>query len=221
MTFLTTPTAKELLGILFGAGLRVATPGAAPANVEISERPGPDGQACVVLKPDPEHGAERVLQVLGQAGYAVQTQIDGEIYVIGRAAVAHRGELVMAFTIPVRLPTLNPQLRMHWYRKSKAIKALCWDVFAAIPANQRPRQPLEHIVIEIDRYNTNEPDQENLQASGKWLLDVLQPLHPTARPYGLGVIREDASWCLHDTLIRHVPSRTKRTDVRIYRAKKA
>lgn len=126
--------------------------------------------------------------------------------------------LLLAFDLPLRLPSFNPQLRTHWSTKAKQLKALAWEVHAAVPPKLRPRTPLQHIEVEIDRYCTIQPDEENLKAAGKWLLDVLQPMHPARRPYGLGIILEDAPTCLHALRVNHVQSSRRFTAVRIYRS---
>lgn len=214
MTHCSHPLTKDLLSILYGAGLSIRAPGAAPAHVTLAERDAGDGQRHLVLTTSPDHGTARVEQVLRQAGYDVDSSQADEIVVRGHA----ERELILAFSLPVRLPTLNPQVRTHWFAKRKRINTLCWEVHASLPPARRPRSPLEHIVIEIDRYNCNEPDQENLIASAKWLLDVMQPMHPKTRPYGLGIIREDARWCVHDLDVKHIASRARRTDVRIFKS---
>ena len=77
---------------------------------------------------------------------------------------------------------------------------------------------IDHLEVEIDRHCTIEPDEENLKASGKCLLDVLQPMHPVRRPYGLGIILEDAPSCLHALRVNHIQSSRRFTSVRIYRS---
>lgn len=125
---------------------------------------------------------------------------------------------LVAFSMPLQLPTFNPMLRMHWSKKRKIIQALSWEVVAALPRNERPPTPLKNVNVMITRYGKTEPDEDNLKASSKLLLDVLQPMHPTVRPYGLGVILNDAKWCVHSTTVVHVCSNEKRTDVKIFGA---
>lgn len=205
---------RELVHILLGSGLTLE-PRFVPSAGQC--RVGSPGPGRIQLTPGAGAGIERMGQVLGQAGYLFET-VEGSIVVTGRNL---NHDLLLRFELPLRLETLNPQVRTHWSEKRRAIKALALEVFHAVPHQQRPRTPLDNIEIEIDRFSTKEPDQENLMSCSKWLLDLMQPFHEKTRPYGLGWIREDASSCLKDCRVRHVESKQARTDVRIYRAKPA
>lgn len=117
----------------------------------------------------------------------------------------------------LRLMPLNTMLRTHWSKKRKLIQELAWEVRALIGHRQQPAEPWPRVSVLVERYSTQEPDEENLDSCVKFLMDVLQPFHPTLRPYGLGVIKEDNKKCVAKREVLHVQSRLKQTRVVITR----
>lgn len=205
---------KDLVYTLLGAGLSLQPRHVQPSgSCEIAAA----GQGQIRLSPGPGAGVERMRQVLSQAGYRFD-EADGKFIVLGRD-LSH--DLLLGFELPFRLVTLNPMTRIHWSKKPAIFREMSLELMAAVPYQNRPRTPLENIEIEIERYSTKEPDQENRQSATKWLLDLMQPFHQKSRPYGMGWILSDAPSCLKDCRVRHVSSKLSRTEVRIYRAKPA
>lgn len=139
---------------------------------------------------------ERIAQVLDQAGFSYDRE-ESALLVTGRAP-----KVLLQFDLPLRLETLNPQVRLHWAAKHRKLLKLAQTMAAVVPAGQRPRDPLEGIEVEIERHSTREPDQENLAKT---------------RPYGLGWIRSDGPKCLKACRVRHVQTRAILTTVRITR----
>ena len=87
---------------------------------------------------------------------------------------------------PLLLP--NRKKTLHWAKQSQLIHALSQEVSHVI--GQGPPQPLSKAHVRVFRYGIQEPDHDNLTASLKWLLDVLQP-RSHRHPYGLGIIAGD------------------------------
>lgn len=213
-----TSALKDVLGLLFSAGFAVGPENQAPAPDRVQLRPAPDvGGLPLVVCPSSTLLREQLLEALQQGGYRV-TEKPGDLLELASTEAA---DLLLQFQLPIRLKTLNPQLRIHWAKKGTQMQDLAWMVLASVPPGDRPRMPLQNIDMEIDRFSTQEPDEENLNGCAKWIRDVLQPMHPTLRPYGLGFILEDAKWCVHHLRVKHVQSREHRTDVRIYRSNQA
>jgi hypothetical protein len=204
----------SLLATLVGQGVAIRAAGSAPALAGELQRHA-DGTIRVAYDRNDPDRIDGLAAVLQARGLVVERLGDDGMQILGRRQDHNQ---LLAFELPIRLPSLNPQLRTHWSTKGKKLKELAWEIHAAVPPRIRPRTPLENIEVEIDRYATNEPDEENLKASAKWLLDVMQPMHPSARPYGLGIIREDAKWCLRALRVKHVASSKALTVVRIYRS---
>jgi hypothetical protein len=95
----------------------------------------------------------------------------------------------LVFRLAAPLPLLNVQLRQHFAQRGAAKKDLAWEVLAAL-GRARPAQPLQRVEVTIWRHSVQAPDQDNLVASAKSLLDVLQPASKR-HPYGVGVISGD------------------------------
>lgn len=114
----------------------------------------------------------------------------------------------IVFRLARPLPLLNVQLRQHWSKRGNERKDLAWEIVAAL-GRARPEKLIEFADICIWRHSVQRPDDDNLQASKKGLLDVLQP--PSKRhPYGLGVIIGDDPGHLR-SIIHHVKAQ-HRTD---------
>ncbi len=69
--------------------------------------------------------------------------------------------------------------------------------------------PMEYATVQVWRHGIQEPDYDNLFASLKGLMDVLQPVSKR-HPYGCGVILNDSPKHVY-TRIHHVQAQ-KRVD---------
>lgn len=214
MTILAPLDYPLLLANLLEQGVSVRSAGAAAPLATTVDRHADGSVQLAYDEPDSARMAA-VASALQHEGLVVEHLPGVGMQILGRR-LDHN--LLLAFDLPLRLPSFNPQLRTHWATKAKRVKALAWEIHAAVPLKLRPRTPFQGIEVEIDRHCTIEPDEENLKASGKWLLDVLQPMHPVRRPYGLGIILEDAPSCLHALRVNHIQSSRRFTAVRIYRS---
>lgn len=96
---------------------------------------------------------------------------------------------MIALTLPV-LPGQNRLLRMHWSRRRKERDALAWQIRAQLPFGRPPAPPARATVV-VSSYRIKLLDADNLAATVKSLLDVLQPFDAKSRPYGLGLIAGD------------------------------
>lgn len=96
----------------------------------------------------------------------------------------------LVISLPKLLPAQNVALRTHWASRRKARINLAWEIAAEL-GRQRTLAPIERASVEITRYYCGTPlDPDNLAASAKHVLDVLQP--PSRRcPTGLAVIAGD------------------------------
>jgi hypothetical protein len=106
---------------------------------------------------------------------------------------AHR----ISFTLDKPLPLLNRMLRTGYRTRSKQRRALAWEIAAKIPYWLKPATPLRTARITVTRYSVGDPDVDGILV--KHLLDVLQPMHLTRCPDGLGIISGDSR--LHISLI--------------------
>lgn len=106
----------------------------------------------------------------------------------------------------------------QWVKASKLRKALAEEVAACLPV-PRPAA-LEKARVEIVRYTVSLADEDNLHASVKPLLDVLQPAGSAGRKYGLGMIESDSPASLHLIVRQEKVHRRalQRTDVVVSRA---
>jgi hypothetical protein len=95
--------------------------------------------------------------------------------------------LKLDFTIPIRTPTFNELLRMHFRVRAKSLKAIAWEIKIAA---QVPPQPFQRARVTIHRYTTGTLDQDGRQGIAKGILDVLQPCSKR-HPMGLGFIVGD------------------------------
>jgi len=98
----------------------------------------------------------------------------------------HIGEYSFTLKRPLILP--NRKKDMHWSTKSKLIHALSQEVAQAI--GRGPPEPIPKALVRVFRHGIKQPDDDNLVASLKWLLDLLQP-RSKRHPYGLGIIAGD------------------------------
>lgn len=90
-------------------------------------------------------------------------------------------------TIPIRTPTLNQLLRMHFRAKARSLKAIAWEIRAlAIP----PASPIQRARVTIHRYTPRSLDADGLSSVAKGILDVLQPCSKR-HPLGMGFITGD------------------------------
>ena len=118
---------------------------------------------------------------------------------------------MFAFEIPLRTPTLNDWLRMHWRKRGRASRDIS---MAVIFACRPPRVPLKYCRITIRRESTQEPDRDGLVGGVKPLLDALQPFSKR-HPHGLGFIVDDSPRCVLDLVVIHVPGKGRRTHITI------
>lgn len=105
---------------------------------------------------------------------------------------------VVMLTLPYLLPMLSERQRcVNWqrYARRQWINRLQKDVSALIVEQHGNwiYAPFGNALIVVERVSAAnwEPDGDNMAASVKELVDVLQPLHPTIRTYGLGIIAGD------------------------------
>lgn len=125
--------------------------------------------------------------------------------------------IAFEFSLLDPLPLLNVWERMHWHKKKRVKRGMAWQIHRQI--GKLPDRPLAQCEIEVDRYSSGrEPDQDNLSASVKGLLDILKKCS-TRNMLGLGLIADDSPECIKRQTIRHVPCARgeERTFVRIYR----
>lgn len=71
----------------------------------------------------------------------------------------------------------------------KERERMAWEI-ASLLTGSRPVRPIKFVRVQVFRHSVGEPDTDNLYASCKPLLDVLQPA-TDRRTYGLGVIEND------------------------------
>lgn len=126
------------------------------------------------------------------------------------------GEYSFTLKAPLLLP--NRKKNLHWAAQSNLINALSQEVAQIIGPG--PQEPIAKAHIRVLRYGLKAPDRDNLHASLKWLLDVLQPRSPR-HPYGLGIIAgDDPEHLTHE--IHHVQVKARaeqRTVVKILELK--
>jgi len=113
------------------------------------------------------------------------------------------------FAIPVRTPTLNELLRMHFRLRAKTAQSLAWQVrSSAMP----PAKPIQACNVIIERTSPREPDPDGLNSCGKIIMDILQPCS-LRHPMGLGFIADDSSKCVRNFQVRHINGRDPRTRI--------
>lgn len=111
------------------------------------------------------------------------------------SAAAQDGRLkatgeTISFVLPHALLSLNGRLRQTQKAARRHRIGLAKEVMA-LTAGQRPREPWTRAKIIVQRMSVRTLDEDNLNASVKTLLDVLQP--PSAHhPSGLGIIANDS-----------------------------
>lgn len=96
---------------------------------------------------------------------------------------------MIALTLPVQ-PGQNALLRMNRWKRRKERDALAWQIRAQLPFGRPPAPPARATVV-VSSYRIKLLDDDNLAATVKSLLDVLQPFDARRRPYGLGLIAGD------------------------------
>lgn len=117
----------------------------------------------------------------------------------------------LTFTLRNALELPNRRGLASTRRRAAALVAerrrtLAWEV-ASLLAGQRPEAPLPFVKVTVFRHSRGEPDEDNLHAAVKDLLDVLQPAGPQ-RTFGLGLIENDGrKHCFLRVL--HVPARSR------------
>lgn len=91
-------------------------------------------------------------------------------------------------TIPLRTPTMNQLLRMHFRARARNLKALAWAIRAA--AGPPPFYPMRRVKVTVHRYTPRDLDQDGQGGIAKGILDVLQPCSKR-HPLGMGYIVGD------------------------------
>jgi hypothetical protein len=90
-------------------------------------------------------------------------------------------------TIPIRTPTGNELLRMHWRARARKLKEIAWLIREqAMP----PATPLEKAKVTIHRYTPRQLDPDKLGNIAVGILDALQPCSKR-HPLGMGFIAGD------------------------------
>jgi hypothetical protein len=119
-------------------------------------------------------------------------------------------DIIFRLAAPLQLP--NRKSNLDWKAKGamtkKARELLAWEIRAVL-AGQLPLEPFEYSSVIVFRHGITEPDRDNLYASAKDLLDVLQPMRDKRpkRLFGLGIISDDKpSRCAFD--IKHVKAKS-------------
>lgn len=115
-------------------------------------------------------------------------------------------------SMPIRTPTVNELLRMHWRVRGRLQRRVALELYVALGlARWRPAQPWARARVRIERYSPQQPDADALPGTAKLVLDALQP--PSKRhPYGLAVIAGDRAAELEVEVV-HVGRRLQRTDI--------
>ena len=96
------------------------------------------------------------------------------------------GDILLELSRPLTL--LNERDRQHWAKKRTEKSQMAWEIRCQLA--WLPSSPIHRAEVTVWRHSVRAPDQDNLEASVKPLLDVLQPashLHP----FGLGIIAGD------------------------------
>ena len=97
---------------------------------------------------------------------------------------------MIRFDLPFVLPSLNTLIRLHWSQRGKLIRSLSGTVAALTVDLPRGAAPIDRARVTVIRHAIQEIDPDNLAASAKHLLDVLQP-RSERHPHGLGLIAGD------------------------------
>lgn len=118
---------------------------------------------------------------------------------------------IITFTLrePLKLPNRRgiPQNRNAGAAILKKERAFLSQEIWALLGGRLPKEAFSYAQVKVFRHSLQEPDTDNLYASCKALLDVLQPVAKN-RVYGLGIIENDKpSRC--DLIVRHVRARKK------------
>jgi hypothetical protein len=95
-------------------------------------------------------------------------------------------DIVFRLSRPLLLP--NRKKNLHWTDISRIIHDLSDEAARAI--SNAPAETIAFASVGVLRYGLKEPDDDNLRASLKMLLDILQP-RSKRHPYGLGIIADD------------------------------
>lgn len=94
--------------------------------------------------------------------------------------------------IPQALPSPNRTHSRHWAVAAERRRLWAWYVKLALIGQVLPAEPIRYAYVRIERHSSGGLDIDNLYASAKAVLDVLQPFGPR-RPLGLGIIAGDDS----------------------------
>lgn len=120
------------------------------------------------------------------------------------------------FELPYLLPTLNEWERMHWASRRRYKRKLARNIGTTMLITGQRFPDLSRYPradVRVERHSSRSPDNDNLTASVKPLLDALQPAS-NKRKYGLGLILEDNP----DTItldVQHVKARRSHTRVEV------
>lgn len=113
--------------------------------------------------------------------------------------------------MPIALPSLNSFVKMHWAQYARHRKEWGqWVMVAKAQARVLGRPELKRVRIEIERRTARLIlDQDNLQASRKWLMDALVQN---------GILADDSTEVIEQCTITQVkvPKKDGETVVRIY-----
>ncbi len=94
-------------------------------------------------------------------------------------------------------PTLNAYTRWHWRKQRAASRPAAWALRLALAGTGHdPTRPFTRCEMRVVRVAPGTaPDPDGLIGGLKPLLDAMQP-NAVNRPYGMGLILDDAPSCL-------------------------
>lgn len=121
------------------------------------------------------------------------------------------------FTLPLRTPSNNQLLRMHWSKRRKLKKWIANEVLVAlaISGQQRPPEPLGRVRITVERGSCRKLDEDNLHGGTKPLFDVLERVSRT-NPHGLGLIENDSAECVVEREVVQVHTKPRGGYTRVH-----
>lgn len=123
----------------------------------------------------------------------------------------------VAFSIPHLLPLPNATNGKHW-AAGHAYRKRLLPMVAAYAHLWAGCVPMERARITIVRHSTGEPDEDNLRASVKPLIDLLLVLSKT-HPHSLGLVVDDTRWRVEQVVasVRVSKRAEQRTEVIVER----